>query len=272
MPNLIQRALTRLLPSRRAPARDDAFRPWQAAEPEAVDERLRRFLESGHREIEGRGGSEDALRVLAEIDGFHKAAGIGGNLLELGVDHGRTLVLLALLRRASERAFAVDSLEAADGDRDGGAGDRATIERHLDRFVGGRDRIEVIVADPMFLTDAQTGPMRPLRLVHVGGGRGKEAVLGDLDLAQGLLGPGGVIVVDGFLHSGHPGVAEACHAFFHPASRRKVAPFAIGLDRLMLVTVGHHRPLVEHLRGRIKPPAGRAVRLFGYEAVCLDPH
>ena len=62
-------------------------------------------------EIEGWGVDELLIRVICQLDYFQKKWAIKGSMIEIGVHHGRTFVLLDLLKRNEEFSLAIDLFE-----------------------------------------------------------------------------------------------------------------------------------------------------------------
>lgn len=234
---------------------------------------LTTYAQGAYNNVDGWAINDALVRIFLRIDEFQALHRIGGNLCEIGVHHGRTFILMALMRRAAETAIAIDLFGDQDSNIDkSGSGDRAKFEANVVQYVGSLDNVRVFEQNSMFLSDEARFACRNSRLIHVDGGHLAENVAYDLHLAQSFLVPGGVIIVDDFTHSGFPGVAEGCFRFFERCTDLKVWPFATGHNKLFLVGMNYQSRIVSHLRTRVKAPAGRIVRLYGHDVVCLDPH
>jgi hypothetical protein len=164
--------------------------------------RLRAFaLEGGGDAVVG-GLTPAAMTALAAFDAFQRANGLAGHVCEIGVGRGRSFIAMSLLRCLGERSL---SVVWADHGAPGALA--AEIETWL-----GPDHDAAILA-PGFPPPEAPGLVARLagraRLVRVDGLRDCSAVLDALRLAQGVLAPGGLAILDGFLDSAAPGVAEA---------------------------------------------------------------
>jgi predicted O-methyltransferase YrrM len=140
------------------------------------------------------------------------AAGITGDLLEIGSYHGRSAAVLAAHLMQGERLHVCDAFEAPVEDD---YADPATPEALWDtiRRVNpqlARARVEI---HAMYSTDLDFDRDQRFRFVHVDGGHGRDVALHDLRLARTHLLPGGIIAVDDYEHPAWPGVTEAVDDF-----------------------------------------------------------
>jgi hypothetical protein len=76
------------------------------------------------------------------------------------------------------------------------------------------------------------------------------------------------------MHSGFPEVNEACNHYLQHDEAKRLAPVAVGINKLVLVTRGHHERLFAFLESLAKAntPGNRTVRFHGSRAICLDEH
>ena len=73
-----------------------------------MDSRLEGYVNGGgHEDIAGSTG-EFTLRRIIEYNEIQAKLGIKGNLVEIGIFHGKVLVLFGLLHRPSEFCLALD--------------------------------------------------------------------------------------------------------------------------------------------------------------------
>jgi SAM-dependent methyltransferase len=232
---------------------------------------LKAYVQGGMQTVEGWGIDDDLVRLFLALDAGQLEEGITGNLLEIGVHHGRTFILLALMARTGEFSFAIDLFEqqARNLDRSG-RGDSTAFATNMRRHAPGVP-YEVVVGDSLFL-DFESAGITRLRFVHVDGAHYVDAVVSDLVKVQQRVVPGGIVVVDDFLHSGFPGVGEGCHRYLLYATPRLLVPFAIGKNKLFLTTHSHRETWFSLLSSGFLAPAGRPVQLHGFDAVCVDTH
>jgi len=110
----------------------------------------------------------------------------GEAYVEVGVFHGASLVA-AMLGNAGKRFVGIDSFEFRDGSRE-------NVERNLDRF--GLSRAELVVGDVFELT--REGALDGIRagVWYYDALHTYEAQLDGLRVAEGLLAPGALMIVD----------------------------------------------------------------------------
>jgi hypothetical protein len=152
--------------------------------------------------------------LICEISDWQQSAGMRGDIVEIGVYHGRSAVLFGFLLGAGERFVACDPFDDKRG---------LSAENHLwnGRFYPGltRDAFErnyirwhgtlpVIAAVP----SAALGHIVPAgscRLVHVDGAHDHRAVAADARMSRVISMPGAVAVFDDWCKAHLPGAALA---------------------------------------------------------------
>lgn len=153
-----------------------------------------------------------SISVLLSAFELQDAFGVEGDVAEIGVFNGKTLLLMAHALNEAERALAIEVFGKPPG-RD--AAMRAALDANLKRF-GCAEFCDIWTADSLALTPdemrARLGERR-VRLFSVDGDHAKAAVLHDLALADCVLAPGGIIVADDLFNAWYPGVTEALYDF-----------------------------------------------------------
>lgn len=157
-------------------------------------------------------GSVSVLWSLIELqDEF----GIGGDVAEIGVHHGRLFIMLCLALNAGERAYALDIFGDPPGSNQA---DKDQLEANLARFGIGPDHFELAVQDSRAITAGAWPHMAEaagnVRLISVDGDHRRDGVLHDLALAEAGLAEGGVIIADDLFNPWYPTVTEAIYDFF----------------------------------------------------------
>jgi hypothetical protein len=157
---------------------------------------------------------------------------ISGNIVEIGVHHGKSFVVLASLLKQDEIAFAVDIFEdQSQNVSHSGNGNMAAfatvVSTHLPQA-----RVTIIKDNSMDLPPkALLYNGRGTRIFSVDGGHSAHEVENDLLLAKDVLCDGGVIIVDDFQHIGWDGVFEATVKFLDDG---QFVPIAMGGNKLFL--------------------------------------
>ena len=76
-----------------------------------------------------------AIELICRLGKAQLEMGIAGHVAEIGVHHGRSFILLALLARAGEKAVAIDVFEQQELNVDrSGRGDLAQLRENVARF------------------------------------------------------------------------------------------------------------------------------------------
>jgi hypothetical protein len=159
---------------------------------------------SAYRRIPGWLQRTDLLLIQA-VHELQKKQGVKGDLLEIGVLHGRSAILLGYLLGENESLVVCD-LFADDGKkRRLPAPSRATFERNYLQFHGNLPR--VLECSSLELAAHCDG--NSFRLIHIDGGHSYDVARADLRTAKTLLVDGGFVVVDDYLNRKFPGVAAA---------------------------------------------------------------
>jgi hypothetical protein len=227
--------------------------------------RLLDYCATGQHAIEG-WLQEDALLLTLALHRQQRAAGIAGGVAEIGVHHGKFFVALALLCEGEERALAVDVFADQHLNVGGsGHGDRGLFDANLARW-GVADRAVVRHQDSLTLTpDEVRGALggAGARLFSVDGSHALRHAASDMRVAAASLAPGGVVLLDDFLHAGWLGVTEAAVLMLHGDSP-PLAPLAICGGKLALVAPADHAAWMERLATSMLPMAREAERVrFG---------
>lgn len=197
--------------------------------------RVQQYVRSGHRRVDGWLSHLDA-GLIAEIGRFQNGAGITGAVGEIGVHHGRLFILLALMMKPGEQAFAVDLFDDQEANIDrSGYGDEAAFRANLARFGVDAGAVRILKGNSLDLDwpdiAASVGPVA--RLFSVDGGHTAEITRNDLRIADRALADGGVIVLDDYLNPEFPAVSEGmCRHMIE--DRPDLAPIAIGDNKLLL--------------------------------------
>lgn len=154
------------------------------------------------------------LRLFAEVDRLHRERGVRGDLLEIGVYHGKSAILMGLLARPEERLMVCDIFGLPD---DVSEENRAEHERWYQgygqqafekSYLRFHSELPTIWSMPSTRIDRKA-LAGSFRLVHVDGSHNYDVVRADIETAQELLGPGGVVVFDDWSTPNSPGTAAA---------------------------------------------------------------
>jgi hypothetical protein len=237
-----------------------------------VSEAVAAYIDGGMYEVAGWGINPATARLFVVWDAWQRQAGVSGALVELGVHEGKAAILLALLARVGEPVVLVDLFDRQDENVSrSGHGNRARFEANLARWAPKAEPT-VVQANSLDLDFASVeGMRRGVRLAHIDAGHDFASLTNDLAKTEALLSPGGIVVIDDFIHTGFPEVNEACHAYF-AARDTRLAPVAMGISKLVLAERGAADAIMSDLEARLAAPRGTWVHFHGQPCLCLDHH
>jgi hypothetical protein len=186
--------------------------------------------------IQGYLTSQDA-KLIAAILLFQNESNFAGNLCEIGVHHGRLFLMLALARRASERALAIDLFEDdAINANTSQAGRGRALSANACRLGIKFSTEEIFKTSSLDIaaTDILARTTGPIRFFSIDGSHLYQPVENDLRLAEATMTAEGVIAIDDFFNKDWADATFATYDFL----RRTDAwvPFAITNSKLFLAT------------------------------------
>ena len=167
---------------------------------------------------------EDAQAMIA-VDGIQKAMGLTGSLFEIGVYRGKSLALLALLARPTEKVMGLDLFTLGRSSMD------ASTEAVSMATDGKLDNL-ILMAD-----DSQTVPLKTFdvlggcRMVHIDGGHSYREVWNDMLRFAPMVKIDGVVIMDDYHQRDDPGVAAAVWAYSRGTSMH---PFLSSRNKMFL--------------------------------------
>jgi hypothetical protein len=210
--------------------------------------------------------SRNDARCFVHVDEVQKAAGVEGDLIEIGVWHGRGAILFHHLARASERVLAVDIFDLRDRTHSH-FNDPAQLRAHAAAFGCDERLVEVRMDTSRHghrLLDVAGA--RPVRLVHIDGGHDYAVVRRDIEIASRLLQGGAVLVFDDFFNRKHPGTTQAIMEFM--VTSPGYAAFMMTTKKLWVCHSDWHQRYFRHFR---QAEAIRARSVLFNRPVLLHP-
>lgn len=214
--------------------------------------------------------------IIRFVREFHEEQGIHGNIVEIGVHHGKLFFLLSSIARSDEKCVAIDLYEDQEKNLDhSGNGSLKIFTSHLDtHFPYMKSQVQAVAADSMSLTPASVRARLGIdnaRLFSVDGGHTIAHVVNDLEIAQELIVPGGVILLDDFLGPLWPSVTEGYFQYVRTANR-KLAPFLIFQNKLFLTTYSEHPVMLAKLRTFLDNWVGKEIHTNRWRYAMLGEH
>lgn len=229
--------------------------------PGSAPRRIAHYLER-MRDIDGWLSPDDATCFI-HVDGVQKASAVAGDLLEIGVWHGRGAILFHHLLRDPERVYAVDMFDLRDPAHSH-FNDPARLRANAAAFGCDERLVEIRMETSRHghrLPDLVDG--RRMRIVHIDGGHDYAVVRRDIEIASRLLAEGAVLVFDDFFNRKHPGTTQAIMEFMVTTPR--YAPFLVTTKKLWVCRSDWHDRYFNALK-TAQSMRGRT-ELFGHQAL-----
>lgn len=183
---------------------------------------------------------------FVQVDEVQKASGTEGDMVEIGVWHGRGAILMHHLLRESERVFAVDIFDLREREHPF-FNDPARLHANARAF-GCDGRLVPVRMDTLQdghrLPEALRG--RPIRLAHIDGGHDYEVVRRDIEIVWRLLGEGAVLVFDDFFSQAHAGTTQAILEFLQVTPR--LVPFLLTNKKLWVCSRASYATYFKQLK------------------------
>jgi hypothetical protein len=183
----------------------------------------------------------DAALLFMVYNQLSCTQGAPGNVLEIGVHHGLSTIVIAALRGAGKHLTAIDLFDDQQ-DRNvsvSGKGNRGLFEENMCEFYPDADFIHVIARPSGELTPADLGP--GFTFSHIDGGHSPEEVYHDLKLCYDVSEEGALIALDDYFNPAYPGVCEGAVEFSlrHPGWLR---PLVSGYNKVLFQKEGDRAP------------------------------
>lgn len=176
--------------------------------------------------------------VLRWIGEFQAVENVRGDIVEIGVHHGKFLLSMTPLLERGERAIAVDLWENQSLNLDGsGCGSSEIFQKHSANLAPEAE-IRLISGDSMALSAQEIRAQMSgskCKLFSVDGGHTVSHVINDMLLAQDLIAQGGIVALDDFLGPSWPSVTEGLFEYLRYHNVR-LAPFLVFQNKLWLTT------------------------------------
>jgi hypothetical protein len=183
----------------------------------------------GQRRVEGYTEAPvfDMLKVL---DGAQRAHGVSGSVVEIGVHHGRLLIVMHLLQRENERSVAIDLFDDQERNVDqSGLGDLGKFERNVSKW--SQRPVVVHQGDSTQLKAGDVPEMTGARLFSVDGGHTAEIVQSDMKLAADCICEGGIVIADDVFNQQWPDVSVGTLNYLRGGGT--LVPFGIGYNKTL---------------------------------------
>lgn len=180
------------------------------------DTGLIRYLNRGITSTEGWLNPE-AVSLILSTALIQTDGDLSGGIVEIGVHHGKLMILLALLVQKDEKGIAIDLFDQQEQNVDNsGLGSIHHFTSNLASYGLSEDDIAIwkknsLEIDHQIVLEELGGS--GARMFSVDGGHYPEIVVNDLAIAFGSIREGGAVILDDYFNPGWPGVSEGFHQF-----------------------------------------------------------
>ncbi len=209
-----------------------------------ADQFLQTYLNGGHESVEGWFYPLDMLLFL-QLHQIQIARGWQGDICELGVYQGKSLIQLHLCSRTDERVYGFDLFTGQMLEQT-----QRNLAAHA--TTEGTGKLQLIKANTSdFNVDSLAAHVeRPLRLLHIDAGHEYHEILHCLYTFSPYVANTGVIMMDDYFDRDWPGVEQAVMKFCMSHSPRRFVPFLAGHNKMYLCVQGvadqYQRALINH--------------------------
>jgi hypothetical protein len=211
---------------------------------------MRRYSEGGFRRVQG-WLEPISAEIIASLCEQQREMGLSGSACEIGVHHGKLLILLHEGTFSNERTIAIDVFEDQHLNTDGsGRGDKAQFLRNLKAWSDRSDFVDVVQSSSLDLRPSDIlSRVDRVRIASIDGGHTSQCAEHDLRLVEGAAHDYAVIIVDDVFNATWPDVMVGLSRYCaDPAT--KFRPFAISPNKLYLARPEHHEVYRTAMRNR----------------------
>jgi hypothetical protein len=205
--------------------------------------------------------AHEAAYFTAYLLSYQKEINMAGNILEIGVFHGKYLSLLYLFSGKKETVYGIDAFLNGTHKRalsnrvfDNIArfcGKETPTNRVFDnivRFCGNNDHLKIIVKNSLNITPEvlRKKVTSDVRFISIDGGHTSDTVYHDLCLAKSVVKDGGIIALDDAFNHTPPGVNEGMHNFMLSENKDgHLTAFAHCYNKAFFTTSKHHKEYLQ---------------------------
>tara|TARA_B100001057_G_scaffold484312_1_gene562250 strand:+ start:597 stop:1418 length:822 start_codon:yes stop_codon:yes gene_type:complete len=204
-------------------------------------EKLQSFLQSNHESVEGWFFPLDQY-VFLELFLMHASMGVQGDVCEIGVYQGKSLILLSILKGEHERLLGFDLFAGEDEE---------LTQANLDKY-GVNSDVTLVKGLTSELTTRSLDELvsQPVRFLHVDAGHEYHEVLEQLEMFSPYLTDAGIIAMDDYQDREFPGIEAATLDFALKDRPRRFVPFLASGNKMFLCAPALTAPFQKFLINR----------------------
>ena len=206
-----------------------------------------KYLHKGFKDVKGWFGKQSLL-AIALLSDLQISKSLNGSLIEIGVHHGRSFILLNLCSNIDELSIAYDIFDNQEQNLDkSGLGDKKILLNNLKRNNGLLEKVKIIQENSLNLNRDKilNDSKKKARIFIIDGGHTYNVVYNDLKLANEILCDGGFIVIDDVFDFSFPEVSIALIDFLK--KEKSLIPFLILEDKVFITNSDFFSSLYKNL-------------------------
>lgn len=197
-----------------------------------TDATITNFINEGSASVPGWFHNRDMALFfyLTKLQG--KVAKVEGDICEVGVYAGKSLILLGMMSNPKEKLVAMDLFLEDFLEQ---------TQANMKQFCPSVENVEYVKCETSELSvdGVQKHFPRPLRFLHIDAGHEYHEVLHSLVVLAPYVANGGIIVMDDYHDREFPGIEAATLDFCAITSPRQFVPFVVGHNKIYLTTPRH---------------------------------
>jgi len=206
----------------------------------------------------------DAALMFIAYNQLLNAQDIQGDILEIGVHHGRSAIVVGSFAASGRKFVAVDLFDKLQdlNSSGSGSGNQEEFFRYMSEFFEDLSFIHPIEGESSSVSVEALG--NEFSFCHIDGGHSPEETYNDLSLCCRLLVPGGLLALDDYFNPAFPGVSEGA-VQFKLDQGVQLKPIAIGFNKVLFQKNGSDSDLEAEFEATFATfPHERSV-LWGHE-------
>ncbi|ACL73456.1 hypothetical protein Tgr7_2378 [Thioalkalivibrio sulfidiphilus HL-EbGr7] len=236
-----------------------------------MDTELKDYIERGIYEVHGWLEPYSAL-FIADLIEILRESGTKGAYGEIGVHHGKLFILLKLATQNAQ-GFAIDVFDDQHLNLDhSGLGNIDKFKSNIIKWSKSLNHVHVIKRSSL---DVQPEELLNLvgkcQFISIDGGHTEICTLSDLKLAEKVLLPDGVVVIDDCFNEQWPDVATGI-ARYCTDDATLLRPFAISPNKLYLAREDVHQKILSNIKPSHTKHLSRENRMFGHNVWIFHPN
>jgi hypothetical protein len=217
--------------------------------------------------------TREAIALTLATFSIQHDLGLNGSVAEIGIHHGRLLILMGLARDRNDPLLAIDLFGRQEENTSAsGRGVLARFQENLGLHAKACSDCIVLEANSLNLSSADllnAVKQQRFRMFSVDGGHTAEIAQHDMTIAFGSLMDGGVVVLDDYFNHQWPAVSEGAMRFAM-ANEGNVFPFAIGGNKVLFTTSREwHSRYLAAIRQRLGIFRSKVSTFLGVEVFVL---